>query len=68
MGKKIVCDRCGANIKEPDPRSNTIFPLITANILIAYSISMCDIKEYDLCDKCKSDLIEWIRKGKEASE
>ncbi len=64
MGKKIVCDRCGAEIKKQPSFMNLKFPEIIINAAVKESI-LSDFYEFDLCDDCKMDFVEWIRKGKE---
>lgn len=64
MGKKIVCDRCGGEIKKRPSFLNVKFPVIVANAAVKESF-LSDFYEFDLCDDCKVDLVEWIRKGKE---
>lgn len=41
-----------------------LFPVIVANAAVKESF-LSDFYEFDLCDDCKVDLVEWIRKGKE---
>lgn len=64
MSKKTVCDRCGKELAEKPEWSPVAFPFITTYITIRLH-SMGYAKGFDLCDDCKVDLVEWIRKGKE---
>ena len=67
MGKKIVCDRCGAEVKKKPSFMNLQFPAVVAGVAVKESL-LCDFYEFDLCDDCKVALVEWIRKGKEQTD
>ena len=67
MSKKTVCDRCGADVKHKPDFAPVEFPIICIYASVKYSV-YDDTKEFDLCDDCKKDLIEWLSKGKEAAE
>ena len=64
MGKKIACDRCGAEIKEKLSFANTKYPIVILHAAVKETL-WSDFYEFDLCDKCKEDLVDWIWKGKE---
>lgn len=64
MGKKIVCDRCGAEIKKQPSFMNIKLPVVIVNAAVKETL-LGDFHEFDLCDKCKEDLVDWIWKGKE---
>ncbi len=64
MGKKIVCDRCGSEIKIQPSFVNTKFPIVIVHASVKETL-LGDFYDFDLCDKCKEDLVDWIRKGKE---
>lgn len=49
MGKKIVCDRCGAEIKKKPSYMNLKFPAVVSCIAVKESL-LCDFYEFDLCD------------------
>ena len=63
MGRKIVCDRCGAEIKEQPSFLNIKLPIVIANVSVKETL-WGDFYGFDLCDKCKVDLVDWIRKGR----
>lgn len=62
MGKQIVCDRCGAEIKK---QPNIELPIVVVVKADVKETLLGDFYEFYLCDKCNEDLVEWIRKGKE---
>lgn len=64
MGKQIVCDRCGSEIKEQPTFMNTHFPVIVVHAAVKESL-LADFYEFDLFEKCKEYLVDWIWKGKE---
>ena len=64
MGRKIVCDRCGAEIKKQPSFMNIKCPIVIVNAAVKETL-LGDFYEFDLCDDCKMDFVEWIRKGKE---
>ena len=64
MGKQIVCDRCGSEIKKQPTFMNIKLPIVIVNAAVKETL-FGDFHEFDLCDKCKEDLVDWIRKGKE---
>ena len=55
--KKLVCDRCGAEILRSDPAPSIV--VIKHQTLGSYDFT------YDLCVSCRKKLTDWIE-GKEA--
>ena len=70
MGRKIICDRCGSEIGNKSVYIENIlnakFPIIVVNMSVKESY-LSEINELDLCDDCKTDLLKWIRYGKETT-
>lgn len=50
--KRIMCDRC---------RKDIGYTLIRHKFEI---IGFAGYRDYDLCGKCKRELIEWLERGK----
>jgi len=61
--KKIVCDRCGKEVIQPDPRSQAKFPVIR----ITKTYPMFKVVDVDLCKDCKAEFKKWLEEysGKE---
>ena len=54
--KKIVCDRCGKEVIQPDPRSQAKLPVIH----ITKTYPMFVVKDVDLCDDCMDEFKKWL--------
>lgn len=55
--KKVVCDRCGAELLRSDPEPSIV-------VYKKQTLNSCDIT-YDLCVSCRKKLKDWIA-GKDA--
>ena len=63
--KKTFCDRCGKEMDSNElPSFSQAAKLIAGiNYMLTSRFGMGDIKQYDLCPDCQSDLYDWLNDG-----
>ena len=52
---KVICDRCGKEVKYPIKRHFRLYRYLL--------ISVTDDDRVDLCERCEQQLIDWFMKG-----